>query len=597
MDAPVGNIKLVRMKVICALSMLVLSAPAAPESPSWSLLQNADFQIYSQAGDTPSVRASLLWFEQLRSFFAQAGLPVNTGERVRVIGFRSEKDYNAYRLRPTADAYYVGTESRDYIVMPSLEPGKFGIAAHEYAHVVLHAAGMHLPAWLNEGLAEFFSTVRISNHGCELGGDIRVHSHILRDNAWMPLSHLLELKLASIESRQESNVFYAQSWALTDMLLISPEYHARFPELIASLTSGQTSAAALTSVYGKSLEAILSDLHSPLLAAALRPIRAPGLTVGAIKAVSSELSPFAAHAMLAELLLASGELDRAEALYTDLAREAPENSDISAALGTIALRKGNPSRARLQWKLAMEQGITDASLCYNYALLAEDARLPTAEIGTALQRAIALKPSFDDARFKLALLESAAGNYEAALKHLKTMQAVAPQRAFAYWVATAFAQDQLGQHADSKRSAQQALHFATSNQERAQAIELAYVADTDLTVQFTRDANGAPQIATTRVPRGAQSWNPFVEPQDNIRRAEGQLRSVECGANNQITGMIIDTAHGILNLAIPDPLHVLIRGATEFTCGPQPGKPVTVEYAATSPNAQPAGILRGMEIR
>ncbi len=395
------------MRFLCALALLALSLSAA-QPPAWSLVQNADFEIYSQ-GDSANVRAGLLWFEQLRAFFASTGVGLNAPRPVRVIGFRSVKEYDSYRLRPSADAYYIGADSRDYIVMPALNQDKFGIAAHEYAHLVLHAGGRHLPAWLNEGLAEFFSTVRISSRGCELGGDIRAHSQTLRSRTWMPLPQLLEAATESLAGREQSSLFYAQSWALTEMLLVSPGYRTRFPELIASLSSGVDSGTALTRVYGKSLQAITGDMHTHATSGAT-PLAAPGLTIGSIKATSSELTPFAARSMLGDLLLATGELNRAEALYSDLARESPQNAEVSAALGTIALRKGNLTGARLKWKLAMEQGITDAGLCYRYALIAGDAGVSATEIRPALERAIALKPDFDDARFKLALLESNSSN-------------------------------------------------------------------------------------------------------------------------------------------------------------------------------------------
>ena len=44
---------------------------------------------------------------------------------------------------------------------------------------------------------------------------------------------------------------------------------------------------------------------------------------------------------MAELLAAIGEWDRAETLYRDLAREDPLNALAPAALGTIALKRGD----------------------------------------------------------------------------------------------------------------------------------------------------------------------------------------------------------------------------------------------------------------
>ena len=94
--------------------------PATPE-PSWTLVRNKNFAIYSEAGEA-AARSALSWFEQLRAFF-QRQMKVDLDGRppLRVIGFRSVEQYRTYSSRPTADAYYLGSDTRDYIVMPSIE--------------------------------------------------------------------------------------------------------------------------------------------------------------------------------------------------------------------------------------------------------------------------------------------------------------------------------------------------------------------------------------------------------------------------------------------------------------------------------------------
>jgi len=87
---------------------------------------------------------------------------------------------------------------------------------------------------------------------------------------------------------------------------------------------------------------------------------------------------------MADMLLASGNLDRADALYRDLAQDAPNDADVSAALGTIALRRGDKDRARQEWKLAIGQGIQDAALCFQYESLAELAGVPEDELRPVL---------------------------------------------------------------------------------------------------------------------------------------------------------------------------------------------------------------------
>lgn len=587
-----------------ALPVLVLfsmfCAAYARPAPTWTVATNQHFEVYSQAGQA-TARSALLWFEQLREFFQQqTKLNLDNRPAVRVVAFRSESEYRPYRLRSTSDAYYVGTENRDYIVMRTLDAGEFATAAHEYAHLILHASGLQLPPWLNEGLAEFFSTLRISDREWNLGGDLRTRSQLLGREPWMPLSQLLMLTSESPvrENRDKTALFYAQSWKLAEMLVLSPEYRPRFHALTAALTSGTPGSEALTKVYGKRLDVISQDLHSWTDAGhKITRVSAPVATnIAAIRI--SALSEVALRSLMAELVLAIGDLDRAEALYHDLARESPGNPNVSAALGTIALRKGDRESARKQWKQAIAEGIHDATVCYRYASLAQDVGISAGEVRPVLELAIAQRPDFDDARYSLALLESNTGHYENTVAQLRAMRTVARARAYAYWSAMAYALNELGRRDESQTAAQEAMKHAATSAERANAAQLAYIAQTDLAVQFSRDANGHTQLVTTRVPHNTADWNPFIEPGDKIRRAEATLRELHCSAG-RATGVAIDTAQGPLTLTIPDVSHVLMRKApSEFMCGPQPPSTVMVEYAASENQGGNAnGVLRGMEFR
>jgi tetratricopeptide (TPR) repeat protein len=567
----------------------------------WILAKTEHFELYSQGG-APTARSALLWFEQLRLFFEQqTGLNLDNRPPVRVIAFRSESEYRPYRLRSTSDAYYVGAENRDYIVMRTLDASDFTTAAHEYAHLILHASGLQLPPWLNEGLAEFFSTLRISNRGWSVGGDLPTRSQLLRRETWMPLSQLLTLPAESPvrQDREKTALFYAQSWKITEMLMLSPEYRPHFQALIAALTSGMPSLQAMTEVYAKQLETIAQDLRAwAETAHKIMRVSVAGVENRAVDVDACDVSALASRSLMAELLLAIGDLDRAEALYRDLARQSPGNPNVLAALGTIALRKGDRETARKQWKQAIEAGMTDAILCYRYASLAQDAAVSADEVRPVLERAVAQKPDFDDARYSLALLESNTGRYETAVAQLRAMRSVAPARAYAYWSAMAYALNELGRRDESQAAAQQAMKYAANPAERSNASQLAYVAQTDLAVQFTRDPNGHTQVVTTRVPHNTADWNPFIEPGDRIRRVEATLRDLHCSAG-RVTGVGIDTAQGPLTLTIQDPSHVLMRKApSEFTCGPQPASTVMIEYAASEARSGNAdGVLRGMEFR
>jgi lipopolysaccharide biosynthesis regulator YciM len=301
--------------------------------------------------------------------------------------------------------------------------------------------------------------------------------------------------------------------------------------------------------------------------------------------------------MIADLLLACADLGRARTAYRALANERPEDVRVAAALGNIALREGDRNTGREQWKRAMQLGIRDAALYYQYAILAEDANVPAWDIESALRRAIELKADFDDARYKLGLLESNGGHYAAALEQFRAMRSVPAKRAYGYWTAVASALTETDHREEAKEAAGKAMRYATSAEERASASRLAYAAETDLTVQVSHDANGNLQMVTARKPHGSDDWNPFIEPGDHIVYVEGQIRKVECSAG-KITGFQVATASTALEVALPDPSRVLIRGGTpEFVCGADDERKVAIQYAAVEKRAAVNGVLRGMQFR
>jgi hypothetical protein len=149
-----------------------LALAARGQSPaSWTVARSSHFEVYSQE-DEKTARSGLERLEELRAFVAQqTGMAPDGSDAVRVIAFRSPGEYAPYRLQFNADAYYIGSETRHYLVLPSLDARSFGTVAHEYAHFLFQLAGLHLPPWLREGMADVFSSVRFGP-GSHIGGEL-----------------------------------------------------------------------------------------------------------------------------------------------------------------------------------------------------------------------------------------------------------------------------------------------------------------------------------------------------------------------------------------------------------------------------------------
>ena len=95
-------------------------ASAAPNSP-WTRANSEAFEIYSDAG-ADSARSTLEYFQRLRAFFlSYTNLNTGSSTPVRIIVFRSAEEFNPYRVRPNAAAFYIGLAW----LQPDLSPAIF----------------------------------------------------------------------------------------------------------------------------------------------------------------------------------------------------------------------------------------------------------------------------------------------------------------------------------------------------------------------------------------------------------------------------------------------------------------------------------------
>jgi tetratricopeptide (TPR) repeat protein len=584
-------VRRVLLITLAAWSWQVWAAPA----PAWRLTRDAHFEVYAQTSDQ-NARAILDWFEKLRAFFEQPGWtpgaapPAST---VRVIVFASDQEYQPYRIRAAADAYYIGSGDQNYIVMSGSDAKSSGIAAHEYAHLVLRTSGSKLPAWLKEGLGEVYSTLHLGSRDAELGGPLRGRLQTLRGHDWLPLADLNAVSddVIQHQERAANDLFYAESWALTGMLALSPGYAAKFPLFITAAGEGMPTLDLLGETYGKSAADVMRDLRAWVGQGAPATVPLPRVVAEEFAVEVSAVSPLAARMLIARLLLVGGELERAGELFAELDREEPGSAEVTAALGAIALRKGDLVGARLAWKRAIDEGIADAKLCYEYASLADHAGLGLDDIRPALERAVTLDSGFDDARYQLALIEKNAGHYDEAVRQFRSMREVKDSRAYPYWMALADALNELGRRDEAESAAQQAAVHAITTSERSRAAEQRYIAQTDIGVRFARDPSGRAIMITARMPHNTTDWNPFIEPGDDMRKLQGMLREIACGETTKVR---VEASGKTFTLVIPDLKHVEMRHApAEFTCGPQEGTRVTVDYALTQ-SAGTEGIVRRM---
>jgi tetratricopeptide (TPR) repeat protein len=245
----------------------------------------------------------------------------------------------------------------------------------------------------------------------------------------------------------------------------------------------------------------------------------------------------------------------------------------------------------------MSLGIRNAQLCLEFAIMGQDAGLPQADVIAALERAVSLDPGLDEARYHLGLTYMNAGRFAAALRHLQALRFVPYRRAFSYYTALAYIQNELGQKTESLRSAAEARRIARTQDEADRATELGWMAESEIVVQMTADKAGRLRRISSKGTM-LENWNPFIEPGDKVERREGEIREVICSPAD--LRIVVATGGRAITIGVPHPERVQVRPAgtavLEFTCGKQDGRRVMVEYAAArDPEGGIAGVLRGIQ--
>jgi hypothetical protein len=243
---------------------IVLFASHLSASDFW-LVRNQNFELYSSltAERTASVLAHLTEANHSLDQLALTQL-ITTSSPVRVIALSSEGEFVPYRSNEAATAFYLHFRGRDYIVLGGEATGSTEALVHEYVHYAMHRRFRNLPLWLDEGLAEVYSTIDEKQGQLRIGLPSTSRLDWLRtDKFSYDLQQLFQMRSSSFDDVKHlapRSRFYAESWLLVHMLSFSPEYQPRFREFLLAVATGTDVGHAFESVYCKSLDNVQSDL-------------------------------------------------------------------------------------------------------------------------------------------------------------------------------------------------------------------------------------------------------------------------------------------------------------------------------------------------
>ena len=551
---------------ICALAVALAAAVSAHPAAGWSYASSDHFEAYTTGNDAHA-REAIAEFERVHAFFERSlDLARTSAPRTTLVVFSSPKEYAPYRPNAVANAFYENAPGGDYIVMQGLDADAFPLVVHEYAHLMIRRAGGEYPLWLNEGLAEFFSTMTPQGSKMRLGlAPVPRLQTLAKGPALIPLDRLFAIDHQSPEYNEKgrADVFYAECWALTHMLLADERYRDRSRDLLASIAAGTPVVQTLMAMYGKSLAAISNDLDRYVRRESYGYTLADAPTESrAMHVTSRAAGDVEAGIVLAAMLgWQHGRENEARRAFEVLATRAPDDLRLAESRGLLESMTDHLDAARPYLAHAVALGSGNPLVLRSYAGLISSSDPQQEE--ALLTRALAAAPDDVDVRIDVArmLIERRRG--AEAMKTLATVSRVPADRAFAFFEALTMAAVQAGQIDDAKAAAARTSGAARSDADRAQAVTL------------MREAGTAqPERAVT-----------------------GRLTNVICSEGPTI--IEVKTDGTVLRLVIDNPRGIRVSegsGASiTLDCGQQ-DKPIHVAYVVAVDNARnTVGAVRMIE--
>ncbi|MBI3210893.1 MAG: hypothetical protein HYZ37_18565 [Candidatus Solibacter usitatus] len=542
--------------------VLIFLLLALPLRAAWWKAEKGESRVYSDISER-AARETLASINSARRSF-EVVMPRQS--KPPIVGFvLSDPLFRSVRPDKNVAAFYQSSALADFIVVRANAQDRGRATFHEFAHLASHhSLGVPLPPWLEEGLAEVYSTLEPANSSVRLGISIQEHVRLLGNKTWLSAQELGSVAGGSALWGDEQRValFYAQSWVLTHLLRLDSRYRDGFAGFLREMRAGVPQHEAFPQAFGKSYMQASADAahylqrgNFPAVMYPLPPDSASATHAASCSGVEGELA-------FSRLAIAAQKPQAADSIYQRLS-QMKRDPQVLAGLGILSMALGKAESAKEYLAAASAAPDAEADVVFEYGILLRDEG--AANWLPFVQRAVARNPLFAEARFVLGVALANQGKHSEAIPHLEKAAEILPRQA-SFWQALAFSYFETGAVEKSRVAAKRALDSATKPDEKEAA-----------RVAVDRPDSRLKEMDTFRpgviVP---ESWqNPKGD-----RKTEGQLLRIDClGPSARFFIRSNETTKAYW---VDNPGKVVLKNLStvsfEFRCGDQEPRAVIVEY-------------------
>lgn len=424
---------------LCLLLCLLAEPATAAAKDQWTGVRSKNFFLVGNASEK-EIRQVATRLEQFRDVFTKlfAGANFTSPVPTTVVVFKNDSAYKPFK--PLVDGkvndvagYFQSGEDVNYITLTPARGSQdpFQTIYHEYVHLLVDntLGRSNVPAWFNEGLAEYYSTFDIvDGRKVWLGKLDENHLYLLRQTKLQPLQTLFEIDNYSLHrnKRDARQLFYAQSWALVHYLLLGNN-GARLPQVnkfLDALGRNRPTEEAFREAFQTDFASMEKELRKYIdggnFMAQVATFKHKLEFDAEMQA--APLSDAEVEAYLGDLLLHTDRAGEAVKRLEEAVRLDPKLGMAHASLGMahMRLRRFDDAKRHLREAIAVGSGNYLAHYYYAYTLTREGmdetgftrgGYRPEAarEMRASLRKAIELKPDFPESYHLLAFVNLVTG--------------------------------------------------------------------------------------------------------------------------------------------------------------------------------------------
>jgi tetratricopeptide (TPR) repeat protein len=562
-----------------------LLLPAALAAEKWTRYESEHFELLTDGGKGRAMEV-LEQFERVRWFF---GTTMKIGDppiKPRIVVFGNDKLFRTFAPRESTAAFYAGMPFRDYIAIgPVGESQARRTAVHEYIHLLVKHSEMKLPLWMNEGLAELYSTIDEYGGKIRVGNPISYHLYQL-NNEWLPLRRIVSADHDSAEYNKKEHVglFYSTSWALMHMLQLEDDMRPKFNRFNQMVLTGMPVSEAMEKAYGMTLEQVEGHLKGYVRGNSVRvAIFDLKFDKSKLKLEGTPASPRDYQMALADLSMARRDCPAAIAKANAVEAEFPEAPEPHVTKGYCAWGYGDQDRpkAGAEFAAAARKGSPVAEV-YQAALGLMPPEARRQEAPAILEAALRISPDSHELRMSLANEFLMQKEYDKAYLELKKLKSIKPAEVDQYFPVYIQAAWWSKRYPEAQNAAEQYVRVAKTPEAIERAGRLQRLAEMREPKQVTeRPSAYLPPPPGVNLP-------PRQEPEIGGSTVRGKFVEFVCGETDLRLLLEVDGNREAYWLANPEKVTAVTKSGNpvDLSCGKQKGEEMELLY---EPGAGPQG--------